>query len=138
MKLSTKGEYGVRAMVFLAERYGQGPVSLSYISQKQNISLAYLEQLVAILRKAGLVESVRGAYGGYVLARDPRSISISEVIRPLESLAPVECVSDESLLECCEQWETCTTRIVWEKLRDSIFQALNSTTLSDLCSDRAS
>jgi len=94
MRLSTKGRYGVKAMFDLALHYGEGPVSLSHISVRQDISLSYLEQLFALLRKEGLVSSIRGAQGGYVLKVPPDKITVGTVLNILEgTLAPVACVS---------------------------------------------
>lgn len=133
MKLSTKGQYGVRAMVELARSYGQGPLPLTEVSRLQNISLAYLEQIVALLRQAGLVVSTRGAHGGYHLARAPQTITIGDILRALEGpIAPVRCVSEVSQGRRCEREEMCLTRPVWKKVRDSIVNALDSTTLADL------
>jgi Rrf2 family protein len=91
MKLSTREQYGVRAMVELARFYGQGPLPLTEVSRLQNISLAYLEQIVASLREAELVVSTRGAHGGYHLAREPQAITVGDVLRALEGpIAPVQ------------------------------------------------
>jgi Rrf2 family cysteine metabolism transcriptional repressor len=133
MKLSTREQYGVRAMVELARFYGQGPLPLAEVSRLQNISLAYLEQIVAPLREAGLVMSTRGAHGGYHLAHEPRAITVGDVLRALEGpIAPVQCVSEVRQADRCEREEVCLTRSVWEKVRDSIVNALDSTTLADL------
>ena len=92
MKLSTKGRYGLRALIDLAQYSGEAPVSITSISARQDISERYLEQLMAMLKKAGLVSSVRGAGGGYILAKDMREISVGDILRALEgSLEPVEC-----------------------------------------------
>lgn len=135
MKLSTKGEYGLRAMFDLAQRYGEGPISLKSIAERQDISEHYLEQLVAGLRKAGLVKSVRGAQGGYTLAREPAEIKVGDIIRVLEGpIAPMDCVSEEEN-ELCERAGTCITRGIWEKVRDSITEVLDSITLEDMCAE---
>ncbi|ADL12268.1 RrF2 family transcriptional regulator [Acetohalobium arabaticum] len=133
MKLSTKGRYGVRAMVDLALHYDdQGATPLNSIAERQNISEHYLEQLIATLRKAGLVNSVRGAYGGYLLARKPAEITVKDIIQELEGpIAPSECVAKESE-SSCENIESCITRLIWKKLRNSINEVLNSITLEDL------
>ena len=90
MKLSTKGRYGLRALIDLAQYSGQAPVSITSISARQDISERYLEQLMALLRKAGLIRSVRGAGGGYVLAKDMKEISVGDILRALEgNLEPV-------------------------------------------------
>jgi Rrf2 family protein len=133
MKLSTREQYGVRAMVELARSYGQGPLPLTKVSHLQNISLAYLEQIVASLREAGLVVSTRGAHGGYHLAHQPQAITVGDVLRALEGpIAPVICASEIRQAGRCEREEVCLTRPVWEKVRDSIVTALDSTTLADL------
>lgn len=133
MKLSTREQYGVRAMVELARSYGQGPLPLTEVSRLQDISLAYLEQIVAPLREARLVVSTRGAHGGYHLAREPQAITVGDILRALEGpIAPVQCVSEVRQGGRCEREEVCLTRPVWEKVRDSIVTALDSTTLADL------
>jgi Rrf2 family cysteine metabolism transcriptional repressor len=133
MRLSTREQYGVRAMVELARSYGQGPLPLAEVSRLQNISLAYLEQIVAPLREAGLVVSTRGAHGGYHLGHEPQAITVGDVLRALEGpIAPVQCVSEVRQADRCEREDVCLTRTVWEKVRDSIVTALDSTTLADL------
>ncbi|CAA7601543.1 Transcription regulator Rrf2-type [Acididesulfobacillus acetoxydans] len=135
MKLSTRGRYGLKAMFDLAVHMGEGPVSLKSIAERQDISEHYLEQLIAGLRKAGLVKSVRGAQGGYVLGREPAKIRVGDVIRVLEGpIAPVDCVSEEDP-ECCAKAEHCVTRTIWEKVRDSISEVLDSITLEDMVKD---
>ena len=120
-------------MVELARFYGQGPLPLTKVSRLQNISLAYLEQIVASLREAGLVVSTRGAHGGYHLAHEPQAITVGDVLRVLEGpIAPVVCASEVRQAGRCAREEVCLTRPVWEKVRDSIVTALDSTTLADL------
>ena len=103
MKLSTKGRYGLRALIDLAQYSAETPVSITSISARQNLSERYLEQLMSMLKKAGLVKSVRGAGGGYVLAKDMAEISVGDVLRALEgSLEPVECAGLEPDGECKE------------------------------------
>lgn len=133
MKVSTRGEYGVRAMVALAHHYGEGPLSIAEIARQSNIPSAYLEQLIAPLRRAGLVTSRRGARGGYVLARDPAEIRVGDVYRVMEGpVAPMECVSEDLKDQTCPLIDGCETRPIWIKVRDSIIDALDSTTLADL------
>lgn len=135
MKLSTRGEYGLQAMLDLAQNYGSGVSSLKNIAGRQKIPESYLEQLLAVLRKSGLVKTVRGAQGGYLLARDPGQISVGDVIRVLEGpIAPVECVNEEDPKDC-EKQDSCMTRSVWVKVRDSISGVLDSITLEDLCQE---
>ncbi len=137
MKLSTKGRYGVKAMFDLAQHYGEGPISLKSVAERQDISEHYLEQLVSGLRKTGLVKSVRGAQGGYVLGREPDKIRVGDIVRVLEGpIAPVDCVSEEEP-DCCEKAEFCITRTIWEKVRDSIAEVLDSITLEDMVQDAA-
>lgn len=135
MKISTKGHYGVQAMFDLAQHFGEGPVSLKSVAERQGLSEHYLEQLIAVLRKAGLVKSVRGAQGGYILAREPADIKVGDIIRVLEGpIAPVECVNQEDSDQCLKA-EFCITRNVWEKVRISIEDVLDSITLADMCKD---
>jgi len=135
LKISTKGHYGVQAMFDLAQHYGQGPISLKSIAERQSLSEHYLEQLIAGLRKAGLVKSVRGAQGGYILARDPDDIKVGDIVRVLEGpIAPVECVNDDDPEQCMKS-EFCITRNVWEKVKESIEEVLDSISLADMCRD---
>lgn len=132
MKLSTKGRYGVKAMVELALNYGSDPISIKTISLSQNISEYYLEQLFAPLRKANLVKSIRGANGGYVLSREPKDISIAEIINVLEG--PIEisgCVEGS----VCDNEDTCATKLLWEKIKNSIDEVMDSITLQDIVND---
>lgn len=133
MKVSTRGEYGVRAMVALAKHYGDGPVSLVAIAQDSSVPSTYLEQLIAPLRRADLVHSTRGAQGGYELSRPPASIRVGDVYRVMEGpVAPMDCVSEDETEQTCPLIIGCETRPVWLKVRDSIIEALDSTTLEDL------
>lgn len=138
MKLSTKGEYGVMACYELARCCGEAPVPLKAVAERQGISEAYLEQLVGALRRAGLVRSVRGSQGGYTLGRSPESITVGDIIRVLEGpIAPVDCVSEGSaagLLQCARS-DGCVTRVIWERLRDSMTQVLDSISLADLVAE---
>jgi len=131
MKVSTRGRYGLRAMVELARHKGEGAIPLRKIAGNQDISEQYLEQLFSNLRKAGLVKSVRGAKGGYLLDDSPENISVKEIITALEGpIAPVECVLDSE--EFCEYENGCVTKILWEKLKTCIDDMLESITLKDL------
>ncbi len=133
MKISTRGEYGLRAMVELARRYGQGPTPLSVVAAASVVPVAYLEQLIAPLRERNLVVSTRGARGGYEIARHPSEILIGEVYRALEGpVAPMDCVSEELVDDICPLIDGCVTRVAWVKVRDSIIDVLDSTTLADL------
>ncbi len=134
MKLSTKGHYGLKAIFDLAlHSESKEPIPLKIIAQRQNLSEYYLEQLFATLRKAGLVKSVRGASGGYFLAREPAEIRVGDVIRALEGpIDLVECVSESGEPDCGNAGN-CITRNVLARIRDSITEVLDSTTLEDMC-----
>ena len=120
MKLSTKGRYGLRALIDLAQYSGEAPVSITSISDRQNISERYLEQLMSMLKKGDLVKSLRGAGGGYVLARDAADISVGDILRALEgSLDPVEC-SGLNPEEGCQIADSCVTKYVWQRINESI------------------
>lgn len=135
MILSTKGRYGVKAAFDLALHYGEGPIPLKSIAERQNLSDPYLEQLIAILRKDGLVTSVRGAQGGYMLSRDPSKITVGDILRSLEGpLAPSECVLDDQDNECIRA-DYCVTRIIWERIKESIDNVINSISLQDMVED---
>ncbi|RQD76269.1 MAG: Rrf2 family transcriptional regulator [Candidatus Syntrophonatronum acetioxidans] len=136
MKLSAKGQYGVRAMVVLALNYRAGPMPIKEIAAREGISSQYLEQIFLELRRADLISSVRGARGGYILARNPEDIKIGDIVRVLEGpIAPVECVLEGSE-EVCERTGDCLTRGVWEKLRDRITEVLDDISLEDMISTR--
>ncbi len=125
MKISTKGRYGLTIMMELASKYGEGPISLKSIAEKNGLSEHYLEQLIAPLRNAGLVKSVRGAYGGYILSKAPEQITAGDVIRILEGpISPVDFTEEDDPAK----------RDLWLRIRDSIAQVLDSTTLADLIS----
>lgn len=132
MKLSTKGRYGVKAMVDLAIHYGDAPVSIKTISKRQNISEYYLEQLFSPLRKAGLIKSIRGAQGGYVLNKTPDQIKVSDVMYVLEG--PIEIAECIDGMEC-NNVDCCATRLLWEKIKNSIDEVMESITLQDIAND---
>jgi len=134
VKLSTRGRYGVKAMFDLAANQHNGPVSLKSIAERQNLSEAYLEQLFANLKKAGLVKSVRGAQGGYLLGDEAENITVGQILRTLEgTVAPVECVDDmNDGAEECPDADNCVTRFIWQKIRDSIAEVIDSITLQDM------
>ena len=132
MKLSTKGRYGLRAMIDLARYSEKEPVSISSIAARQDISERYLEQLVGILKKAGLVRSIRGATGGYVLARGACEISVGDVLRALEgSLEPVKCAAFDPE-EGCMASGGCVTKYVWQKINESITRTVDEMNLEEL------
>jgi Rrf2 family protein len=139
MMFSTKAEYGVRVMAHLARRDDDEPVSLGSIAEAEGLPLAYLEHLAQRLRRAGLVESRRGARGGYSLSRRPEAISMAEVVRALEGdIAPIECISADAdgALVCSREGEAghapCPTKLLWTTVQGSIVRTLTDMTLADL------
>jgi len=130
MKLSTRGRYGIHAMYDLAVHYGDGPQSIKMIAERQTIPEAYLEQLIALLRKAKLVISNRGAMGGYRLAHKPEEITVGQVLRALEGgLNLVECLTEE---EQCGKSCACPSRIVWLKIQQGLNSIVDGITLQDM------
>ena len=128
MRLTTKGRFAVTAMIDLALNSGEGPVTLAAISERQKISLSYLEQLFGKLRRYGLVESVRGPGGGYCLARPDADITIADVVRAVdEMLDATQCGG----LQNCRQAQRCMTHELWSTLNDRIYEFLSSVTLAD-------
>ncbi|MEX2502063.1 MAG: Rrf2 family transcriptional regulator [Trueperaceae bacterium] len=133
MWISTKAQYGMRALVEVAVG-GDRPTSLRTVAERQALSHQYLEQIFAVMRKAGLVESVRGAHGGYRLARRPDAIDALEVVELLEgSVAPVTCIDDES---SCDHVGACSTEPLWREVDRAVRAVLSSTTVADLMRDR--
>lgn len=132
LKLSTKGRYGLRALIDLAQYSENEPVSITSISDRQGISERYLEQLMGMMKKAGLVKSIRGAGGGYVLARELKEISVGDVLRALEgSLEPVEC-SGLNPDEGCKAADSCVTKYVWQRINESINHTVDEMKLDQL------
>ena len=129
MMVSTKGRYALRIMVDLAENQEGGPVSLKDIAERENIGIKYLEIIVSSLNKNGLLKSVRGKNGGYMLNREPADYTISSILTAAEgSLAPVACVSDGD----CKNAPSCKTYVLWKELDDVIEDFLSSKTLADI------
>jgi Rrf2 family transcriptional regulator, cysteine metabolism repressor len=135
---STRGEYGVRMMVELARHHGSGPISLTEMADHEALPRPYLEQLVVSLREAGLVQSTRGAHGGYQLTKEPNEIRMGEVLRALEGpLAPMVCASeDASHAQICGRSGFCNVNHLWMTVRNAISTALDSITLADLAVPR--
>ncbi|HSV26683.1 MAG TPA: Rrf2 family transcriptional regulator [Sedimentisphaerales bacterium] len=134
MKISTRTRYGLRAMFGLALAYGEGPLQIRAIAEREDISNKYLEQLVAVLKSAGLIRSTRGPKGGYVLVNPPAKVRLLEVFTALEGpIEPVECLEHESY---CPRCANCVTRQVWADIQRSVTKVLQETTLQDLV-DRA-
>jgi len=131
MRLTSKGRYAVSAMVDLNKQQGDGPVTLAAISERQFISLSYLEQLFRRLREAGLVSSVRGPGGGYVLARTAAEISVADVIRAVNE--PVRTTMCENGVRGCHRGNRCDTHQLWEALGQHIYRFLDAVSLAQVC-----
>lgn len=130
MRISSRCEYGLRAMVYLAARGGEHPVPLPEIAAEEGIPAPFLERILARLREGGLVKATRGVTGGYQLARDSAGIAVGDIVTALEGpLSLVGCVPDE---EACARAESCASRVVWRRLDTAISGALNGITLEDL------
>ena len=130
MKLSTRGRYGIHAMYDLACNYNAGPQPIKAIAERQSIPEAYLEQLFAALKRDNLVNSVRGAQGGYTLSRAPEEITVGDVLRTLEGgLNLVDCLLEE---DACGKSCACPSRIVWLKIRDGLNRIVDGITLKDM------
>ncbi len=135
MRLSTKGTYGLKAMVALGVYAKDTHIPLKQIAAHVEVSDSYLEQLVALLRKAGYVKSIRGAQGGYKLAKDPKDISVGEILRALEgSLAPTDCSCEENP-DKCSNHSHCVTHDVWVRIRNGINEVVDTITLQELIGD---
>ena len=135
MKISTKGRYALRMMVDIAQQGRECPVALREIAQRQGISVKYLEQIAAVLTRAGYLKSVRGAQGGYILTREPKEYTAGEILRLTEgNLAPVECLEAEKNL--CPRAEHCTTLRLWEELNQVVRQVVDGRTLEDLADEK--
>jgi Rrf2 family transcriptional regulator, cysteine metabolism repressor len=135
LRISTKGEYGVRIMVDLARNYGGRPRALADIAEAESLPLAYLEQLVKLLRESEppLVMSTRGAHGGYRLGRPPEKISMGEIVRVLEGpISPMICATEGEMTQICGYLDACKTRYLWTRVRDAVAQALDTMTLAEL------
>lgn len=133
MKLSTRGRYGIHAMYDLACNFNSGPQAIKTIAERQSIPEAYLEQLFAALKRDKLVNSIRGAQGGYTLSRPPEEITVGDVLRTLEGgLNLVDCLLEE---DTCGKSCACPSRIVWMKIRDGLNAIVDGITLQDMIND---
>jgi len=135
MKLSTKGRYGLRAVIDLAMHDNEEAVALSQIAERQGVSMNYLEQLIAKLKKAGIVKGIRGAQGGYKLAVAADKLSVGDILRALEGdLSPVDCseVTGSENASGCSNSDSCVTKYVWKRITDSINEAVDGIMLSEL------
>lgn len=129
LRLSTKGQYGVRAMYEIAKGHPK-PITIKEISKRQDVSIPYLEQILNRLRHAGLIKSMKGPGGGYILSKKPEEISISEILKELEGpFALTSCLNPE---EGCVRVDTCVTHLLWKRLGEEIEEFLNTITLKDL------
>ena len=138
MRVSSKAHYGLRMMTEFAKGYGQGPLSIAEVARTEHLPVAYLEQLAALLRRGGLVQSTRGVHGGYSLTRSPEQISVLDVVRIVEGeVAPVECVSDTYVAGTCVREGECASRGLWQRLKEMIDATLAQTTLADLIADQS-
>lgn len=136
MKISTKGRYGLKAALDLAMYATDEAISLSSVAQRQDISISYLEQLIAKLKKAGIVKSTRGAQGGYMLAKPAAEISVGEILRVLEGdLYPINCSELNGVSDVCKGAEVCVTKHVWKRISDSISEAVDDITLGELAEE---
>ena len=134
MKLSTRGRYSTRLMLELGLRFGQGPVLLKDISEKQDISLKYLGQLIIPLKIAGLIKSTRGSHGGYFLARPPEKIRLIEILTAVEGTLDIaECIKSP---EICYRSKNCVARKIWEKASRKFYDVFQSITLKDMVSQQ--
>jgi len=131
MKLSTRARYGLMAMHQLALNEGNGPMSLNTIAEKEQLSVAYLEQLFSKLKKAGLVKSVRGAKGGYILSRPPEEIKIGEIIHTLEGDMELSCCTGDENIQC-DRDNVCSTKHMLDFFQSEIEEVLDSKTLADM------
>jgi Rrf2 family transcriptional regulator, cysteine metabolism repressor len=130
MKLSSRSRYGFRAILELALDYGKGPMQIKTISDRESISNKYLEQLIAMLKASGLVRSMRGPKGGYVLSRHPSEIKLSEIFTTLEGpLLTVECLDHP---EICPRCADCVTRDLWAEMQEAVLKVLEGKTLQDM------
>jgi Rrf2 family cysteine metabolism transcriptional repressor len=132
MKLSTRGKYGVRAVFEIALHYGKGPITIKEIADRQGISFSYLEQILHRLGKAGVIESVRGPAGGYLLARKPLDLTIGDIVRALEGPIALSHCLEPGESGDCTQAEDCVARMVWVKVGAKIEEALDSISFNDL------
>ena len=129
--ISTKGRYALRVMLDLANQPADEPVKLKDVADRQQISVKYLEQIIAVLNKSGMVRSIRGPQGGYMLSRKPETYTVGSILRLTEGdLAPVSCVSDT--FPACEREAQCVTIYVWSKMYDAINEVIDHITLADL------
>ncbi|HCC68908.1 MAG TPA: transcriptional regulator [Nitrospiraceae bacterium] len=136
LKLSTKGQYGVRAMFEIAKNYSKGPITIKEISERQEVSVAYLEQILNKLRKEGFIESHKGPGGGYVLSRKPEEISVGSILSTLEGPVAITSCLDPTA-EGCSRVDICVTRMLWKSLGEKIEQFLETISLKNLLEEES-
>ena len=130
MKLSTRSRYGTRLMLDMAQHYHDGPIHLSDVAKRQDVSVKYLEQIIIPLKKGGYIESLRGPKGGHILARPPEEITVKEIVAVLEEgTSLVECCDDSAV---CQRSNICATRLLWKEVSEAMFDRLQAITLADL------
>lgn len=137
MIFTTKAEYGVRLLIQLGLQEAGTPVSLKAVAERENLPLAYLERIAALLKKAGLVEATRGAHGGYVLSKDPQEITMDQVVLALEgAIAPMDCFVEErdGRVSCSHHTDGdhCATKLLWTRVQVGVIKSLQRTTLAEL------
>ncbi len=136
MRISSRAHYGLRMMTELAKAYGGPPLSLAQIAKVEHMPLAYLEQLVAPLRRAGIIEGTRGLHGGYRMNRSPESVTVLEIVELMEGpVAPVECLAEGYETGSCQMEPECLSRPLWARLQTAVKQVLGGTSLADLLHD---
>jgi Rrf2 family protein len=134
-RISKRTQYGLKAIIALGRRYGEGPVLIATLSSEETIPLKFLEGILLDLKGRGVLESKKGKGGGYQLSRPPSTVTIGSIIRLLEGpLAPLPCASETAFRACeeCQDVENCGTRIIMRRVRDAISDVLDRTTLADL------
>lgn len=133
MRFSVKSEYAVTAVLDMALHAEKGPVHVRAIAKRQSIPVRFLEQVMASLKKAGLVESIRGAQGGYILSRDPKTINVAQIVEAIEGpITPMDCTA--GMLEYrCLQMNGCVIKGVWEDVRRAITNVLSQISVEDIC-----
>lgn len=132
MKLSTKGKYGVRAVFEIARNAGNGPITIKEIAERQGISFSYLEQILNRLGRTGIIESVRGPGGGYLLGKKPADLTIGDVVRALEGPIALSHCLEPGMSGDCYQADDCVARMVWSRVGAKIEEALDSISFEDL------
>jgi Rrf2 family protein len=136
LKVSSRGHYGLRMMTELARAYGNGPLSLTEVARVENLPLPYLEQLVVPLRKASLVEGTRGLHGGYQLTRPPGEITAGDALRALEGpVSLVDCTAEDYVHGACDREAFCLSSSLWQRIKVTVENILDHTTLYDLLYD---